>query len=77
MIPSERRARGGHLQAFDTGVFIRWFLDQNGLEDARELRGRLAYGTATAATVDFARGEVAGVLRKKALLTGRFTVAFP
>jgi predicted nucleic acid-binding protein len=58
----------------DTGVFIRWFLDQDGFEHARELRGRLASGTATAETVDFARIEVAGVLRKKGLLTGRFTV---
>lgn len=58
----------------DTGVFLRWFLDQDGFEDARELRGRLVGRAATAETVDFARIEVAGVLRKRALLTGRFTV---
>lgn len=58
----------------DTGVFLRWFLDQDGFEDARELRGRLVGGAATAETVDFARIEVAGVPRKRALLTGRFTV---
>lgn len=57
----------------DTGVFIRWFLKQDGFEHARELRGRLVGGDATAETVDFARIEVAGVFRKKALLTARFT----
>ena len=42
----------------DTGVFPRWFVDQDGFEHARELRQKL---------------EVAGVLRKKGFLAGRLT----
>nr|WP_241248192.1 type II toxin-antitoxin system VapC family toxin [Nocardioides sp. KC13] len=52
----------------DTGVFIRWFVDQDGFEHAREIQEALVNETITAATVDFARVEVAGVLRKKGLL---------
>jgi predicted nucleic acid-binding protein len=57
----------------DTGVFLRWFVDQDGFEHARELQQGLAEGSITVATVDFARVEVAGVLRKKGLLAGRLT----
>jgi hypothetical protein len=46
-------------------VFLRWFIDQDGFEHARGLQQRLIDGSATAETVDFARVEVAGVLRKK------------
>ena len=49
----------------DTGVFLRWFIDQDGFERARELQQKLINGVITAETVDFARVEVAGVLRKK------------
>jgi predicted nucleic acid-binding protein len=56
-----------------TGVFLRWFVDQDGFEHARELHQELVDGSTTVATVDFARVEVAGVLRKKGLLAGRLT----
>ncbi|MGH3353217.1 MAG: type II toxin-antitoxin system VapC family toxin [Pseudonocardiaceae bacterium] len=52
----------------DTGVFVRWFVDQEGFEHARELQADLVTETTTVATIDFARVEVAGVLRKKGLL---------
>lgn len=58
----------------DTGVFLRWFVDQDGFVHARDLKRKLAEGSVTVATVDFARVEVAGVLRKKGLLAGRLTV---
>lgn len=57
----------------DTGVFLRWFVDQDGFEHARELQQELVAGSMTVATADFARVEVAGVLRKKGLLAGRLT----
>lgn len=58
----------------DTGVFLRWFIDQDGFERARELQQKLTDGAVTAETVDFARVEVAGVLRKKGFLAGRLTL---
>ena len=58
----------------DTGVFLRWFIDQDGFERARELQQQLIDGAVTAETVDFARVEVAGVLRKKGFLVGRLTL---
>jgi predicted nucleic acid-binding protein len=58
----------------DTGVFLRWFTDQAGFEHARGLQQRLIDGAVTAETVDFARIEVAGVLRKKGFLAGRLTL---
>jgi predicted nucleic acid-binding protein len=57
----------------DSGVFLRWFVDQDGFEHARELQRKLGDGSAAVETVDFARVEVAGVLRKKGLLAGRLT----
>jgi predicted nucleic acid-binding protein len=57
----------------DTGVFLRWFVDQDGFEHARKLQQKLVAGSAALETVDFARVEVAGVLRKKGLLAGRLT----
>ena len=57
----------------DTGVFLRWFVDQDGFEHARELQQKLVDGSVGIETVDFARVEVAGVLRKKGLLAGRLT----
>lgn len=59
----------------DTGVFVRWFLEQDGFEHAREVQGQLAADEITVATIDFARVEVAGVLRKKALLPKLLTPA--
>lgn len=57
----------------DTGVFLRWFIDQDGFKQAQNLRRMLTDEEVTISTVDFARVEVAGVLRKKGLLTGRIT----
>ncbi|MBG0814488.1 type II toxin-antitoxin system VapC family toxin [Planomonospora sp. ID82291] len=57
----------------DTGVFLRWFVDQPGFEHAREVQGAFLNGLVKLETADFARIEVAGVLRKKGLLTGRLT----
>jgi predicted nucleic acid-binding protein len=57
----------------DTGVFLRWFIDQDGFEHARELQRKLIDGSTAIETVDFARVEVAGVLRKQGLLAGRLT----
>lgn len=58
----------------DTGVFLRWFIDQDGFGHARELQRKLIDGTAAAETVDFARIEVAGVLRKKGFFAGRLSL---
>ncbi|HXL89212.1 MAG TPA: type II toxin-antitoxin system VapC family toxin [Streptosporangiaceae bacterium] len=57
----------------DTGVFIRWFIDQQGYEHAREFQRQLVDSSVAGTTVDFARVEVAGVLRSKGLLAGRLT----
>jgi predicted nucleic acid-binding protein len=57
----------------DAGVFIRWFIDQDGYKHAREFQRQLVGGSVMATTVDFARVEVAGVLRSKGLLAGRLT----
>lgn len=64
----------GDAYVVDTGVFLRWFVDQDGFEHARELQRSLVNGVTAAETVDFARVEVAGVLRKKAFLTGCLTL---
>jgi predicted nucleic acid-binding protein len=55
----------------DTGVFLRWFIDQIGFEHAREVQRSYLDGAVILETVDFARVEVAAVLRKKGLLAGR------
>jgi hypothetical protein len=57
----------------DTGVFLRWFIDQQEFEHAREVRRDLIDDSVLLETLDFARVEVAGVLRKKGLLAGRLT----
>lgn len=55
----------------DTGVFLRWFVDQPGFEHARRVQREFVDGVTSLETIDFARVEVAEVLRKKGLLTGR------
>ncbi|WP_214103405.1 type II toxin-antitoxin system VapC family toxin [Acrocarpospora catenulata] len=55
----------------DTGVFLRWFVDQDGYEHAREIQRAYLAGGLRLETVDFARVEVAEVLRKKGLRGGR------
>ncbi|MET9339394.1 type II toxin-antitoxin system VapC family toxin [Nonomuraea sp. NPDC003804] len=57
----------------DTGVFLRWFVDQPGFEHAREIQEAFLHDQVGLETADFARIEVAGVLRKKGLLAGRLT----
>ncbi|WP_158088783.1 type II toxin-antitoxin system VapC family toxin [Thermoactinospora rubra] len=57
----------------DTGVFLRWFVDQPGFEHARQLQDDFLHDRIRLETADFARIEVAGVLRKKGLLAGRLT----
>ena len=54
----------------DTGVFFRWFVDQDGFEHARELQRKLVDGSATVETVDFARVEVAGSCGRRACWLG-------
>lgn len=55
----------------DTGVFLRWYVDQAGFEHAREMRDRFLAGELRLETVDSVRLECANVLRTKGLLTGR------
>lgn len=55
----------------DTGVFVRWYVDQDGYQHAREVRDAFADGAVQLSTTDLARVEVAEVLRKKGLLPGR------
>jgi predicted nucleic acid-binding protein len=54
-------------------VFLRWFVDQPGYEHARQIRDDFLHGRVKLETADFARIEVAGVLRKKGLLAGRLS----
>jgi predicted nucleic acid-binding protein len=55
----------------DTGVFVRWFLDQEGYEHAREIQQRFVLAEISLITSDMARIELAHVLRQKGLLAGR------
>lgn len=55
----------------DTGVFVRWYVDQDGFEHAREVRDGFLEGAVQLSTTDLARVELAEVLRKKGLLLGR------
>ncbi|WP_378735226.1 type II toxin-antitoxin system VapC family toxin [Nocardia brasiliensis] len=57
----------------DSSVFLRWFIDQDGYEHARKIQQSFVEGSVALETVDFARIEVAGVLRKKGLLTKRLS----
>lgn len=50
----------------DTGVMLRWYVDQNGCAHAREVLA----GDAELCTPDFGRVELADVLRRRALLPG-------
>lgn len=54
----------------DTGVFVRWFVNQVGFEHAREVQQEWTSGTKALATVDFVRIELAEVLRKRGYLDG-------
>jgi len=59
----------------DTGVFLRWFIDQDGYEHAREVQREFLDGKLRLETVDFARVEVAEILRKKGYRDGRLSRA--
>lgn len=54
----------------DTGVFVRWFVEQPGWEHAREVRDSFLDGTTSLVTLDFVRVETANTLRKVGLLAG-------
>lgn len=55
----------------DSGVFIRWYVDQVGHEHARDVQADYLAGAVSLETVDLVRFEVADVLRRKGLLPGR------
>ena len=54
----------------DTGVFVRWFVEQDGWQHARKIRDDFIAGVLRIETVDFVRLETANVLRKAGLLKG-------
>ncbi|WP_328990040.1 type II toxin-antitoxin system VapC family toxin [Kribbella sp. NBC_01245] len=56
----------------DTGVFVRWFIEQIGWEHARKVRDEYLQGFVGLVTVDFVRIETANVLRKVGLQGGVF-----
>lgn len=58
----------------DTGVFVRWYVDQDGYQHARDVRDAFVDGAVRLSTTDLARIEVADVLRRKGLLPGRLDV---
>lgn len=58
--------------AVDTGVFLRWFVPQDGWKHARELRDAFLGGTIALYAVDSVRYELAHVLRTKGLLRKLF-----
>jgi predicted nucleic acid-binding protein len=57
----------------DTSVFVRWYVPQVGYEHAIEVQTAFLAGTLALETVDFARIELANVLRKTGLRPGRLT----
>jgi predicted nucleic acid-binding protein len=59
----------------DTGVFLRWFVPQNGYQHALKVQKQFLDGEVLLETVDFVRIELAEVLRKKGLLDGRLTLS--
>lgn len=54
----------------DTGVFVRWFLDQDGYEHAREIADQFQRSEISLTTSEMARVELAEVLRRKGHATG-------
>jgi len=57
-----------------TGVFVRWFLKQQGWEDAHRFRDRYLGGEIELQTTECARVELPHVLRTRGLLTKKLTV---
>lgn len=58
----------------DTNVFVRWFIEQDGHEDAAQFRKAHFDGTVELQTVDFVRFELGHVLRTKGILTRRISI---
>lgn len=57
----------------DSSVVIRWYLDQPGYEHAREVRDRLVEDNLRLLAPAVIRWEVAHVLRKLGVLTGKLS----
>lgn len=54
----------------DTGVFLRWFVPQDGFKHARRIRDEFIAGQLSLQTVASVRSELGHVLRNKGLLPG-------
>ncbi|MGI9003148.1 MAG: hypothetical protein ACR2GH_16065 [Pseudonocardia sp.] len=52
----------------DTCVFVRWYIEQDGYQDALSLQSAYLAGGVELETVDFVRYELGDVLRRKGLL---------
>jgi predicted nucleic acid-binding protein len=57
----------------DTGVFVRWYIEQEGFEDALRVQAAFLAGAVALETVDFVRYELGDVLRRKGLLLKKIT----
>ncbi|MGI9002960.1 MAG: type II toxin-antitoxin system VapC family toxin [Pseudonocardia sp.] len=57
----------------DTGVFVRWYIEQDGYQDALALQTAYVAGGVELETVDFVRYELGDVLRRKGLLMQKIT----
>ncbi len=55
----------------DTSVVVRWYLEQDGYQDALAVRSAFAAGRIYLETVDFVRFELGHVLRNKGLNHGK------
>lgn len=58
----------------DTGVFVRWFIEQDGYEDAVRFQEAHFDGSVELQTVDFVRYELGHVLRTKGVLKDRISL---
>ncbi|WP_322769894.1 type II toxin-antitoxin system VapC family toxin [Frankia sp. Cr1] len=67
MVPVQEAHGPSTAQTYvvDTGVFVRWFLAQDGYEHAREIQKRFVLDEIALVTTDIARIELAHVLRNK------------
>lgn len=52
----------------DTGVFVRWYLDQVGFEHAQQIKSSFRAGSLSLETIDHVRFEIGHVLRTNGLL---------
>lgn len=58
----------------DTGVAVRWYLEQPGFEDALRVQSAYLAGDIELETADFVRFELGDVLRRKGLLPKKITI---